>query len=205
MFADTDVRRHWPIEGGDGANDKKTDPCTALLASSLSVAGNMSTPKNAIAHSNTTTSEASTILNASPKLPSCYIRPHPNTCLFVAWNGVLVLVFSGFPEPLVAAKERLGTLLPDLAPEKFGSKWPKTTLGAVVDDAADLTIGELRRLRGICMEYTEKIRASKHLLLVNSLSCVDYDCRGLEKLKDCLLYTSPSPRDVEESRMPSSA
>ena len=27
----------------------------------------------------------------------------------------------------------------------------------------------------------------------------------LEYLKDCLLYTSPSPRDVEESRMPSSA
>ena len=25
------------------------------------------------------------------------------------------------------------------------------------------------------------------------------------KSKDCLLYTSPSPRDVEESRMPSSA
>ena len=27
--------------------------------------------------------------------------------------------------------------------------------------------------------------------------------RGLNR--DCLLYTSPSPRDVEESRMPSSA
>ena len=26
-----------------------------------------------------------------------------------------------------------------------------------------------------------------------------------EQKKDCLLYTSPSPRDVEESRMPSSA
>ena len=26
-----------------------------------------------------------------------------------------------------------------------------------------------------------------------------------EQHKDCLLYTSPSPRDVEESRMPSSA
>ena len=25
------------------------------------------------------------------------------------------------------------------------------------------------------------------------------------KYSDCLLYTSPSPRDVEESRMPSSA
>ena len=28
---------------------------------------------------------------------------------------------------------------------------------------------------------------------------------ALEKYNSCLLYTSPSPRDVEESRMPSSA
>ena len=28
---------------------------------------------------------------------------------------------------------------------------------------------------------------------------------GVEKYIACLLYTSPSPRDVEESRMPSSA
>ena len=28
---------------------------------------------------------------------------------------------------------------------------------------------------------------------------------GLVHISDCLLYTSPSPRDVEESRMPSSA
>ena len=28
---------------------------------------------------------------------------------------------------------------------------------------------------------------------------------SVEQLNDCLLYTSPSPRDVEESRMPSSA
>ena len=38
---------------------------------------------------------------------------------------------------------------------------------------------------------------------------VDYDKYSDEELitevKDCLLYTSPSPRDVEESRMPSSA
>ena len=27
----------------------------------------------------------------------------------------------------------------------------------------------------------------------------------LTQVKNCLLYTSPSPRDVEESRMPSSA
>ena len=29
--------------------------------------------------------------------------------------------------------------------------------------------------------------------------------RGLALLKDCLLYTSPSPRDRQKSRMPSSA
>ena len=30
-------------------------------------------------------------------------------------------------------------------------------------------------------------------------------CCGFEDLKDCLLYTSPSPRDKRQSRMPSSA
>ena len=30
-------------------------------------------------------------------------------------------------------------------------------------------------------------------------------CNHLQKRFSCLLYTSPSPRDVEESRMPSSA
>ena len=29
--------------------------------------------------------------------------------------------------------------------------------------------------------------------------------KEIENFKGCLLYTSPSPRDVEESRMPSSA
>ena len=33
----------------------------------------------------------------------------------------------------------------------------------------------------------------------------DYRVEGMEKLKNCLLYTSPSPRDGLLSRMPSSA
>ena len=32
-----------------------------------------------------------------------------------------------------------------------------------------------------------------------------YKLRNSSLIQDCLLYTSPSPRDVEESRMPSSA
>ena len=31
------------------------------------------------------------------------------------------------------------------------------------------------------------------------------DSMDIERERGCLLYTSPSPRDVEESRMPSSA
>ena len=46
----------------------------------------------------------------------------------------------------------------------------------------------------------------------NDIPGIDADCGGGMAcatchvyVKDCLLYTSPSPRDVEESRMPSSA
>ena len=42
----------------------------------------------------------------------------------------------------------------------------------------------------------------------NALSCadgIDNDRDGLIDCDDCLLYTSPSPRDKRQSRMPSSA
>ena len=35
------------------------------------------------------------------------------------------------------------------------------------------------------------------------ITCVDHTGRNYKRI--CLLYTSPSPRDVEEARMPSSA
>ena len=38
---------------------------------------------------------------------------------------------------------------------------------------------------------------------IDELELTDYQIGEL--LRACLLYTSPSPRDVEESRMPSSA
>ena len=42
-------------------------------------------------------------------------------------------------------------------------------------------------------EAMDKMRKNPHIYIERYLS------------SDCLLYTSPSPRDVEESRMPSSA
>ena len=45
---------------------------------------------------------------------------------------------------------------------------------------------------------------SKDWCWINNSTEERFVKRG-EPLPDCLLYTSPSPRDVEESRMPSSA
>ena len=62
-------------------------------------------------------------------------------------------------------------------------------------------------------DYREKVKKVKELLesdvsgLVNSLLDFAIGCAvtNFRIEADCLLYTSPSPRDVEESRMPSSA
>ena len=48
----------------------------------------------------------------------------------------------------------------------------------------------------------------RQLVTPNAYSTIDITDPGVYTLvahTDCLLYTSPSPRDVEESRMPSSA
>ena len=52
----------------------------------------------------------------------------------------------------------------------------------------------------ICADYlikAELVDAKSHGLARLKMYC--------DRIKSCLLYTSPSPRDVEESRMPSSA
>ena len=61
------------------------------------------------------------------------------------------------------------------------------------------------------LAYKRKLR-NNELSRVNSLNNIGLvklkmlDYKGaIEYYRNCLLYTSPSPRDVEESRMPSSA
>ena len=51
-------------------------------------------------------------------------------------------------------------------------------------------------------QYKDKVEAQRKKLEQEKLDnqVTSIDCRYA-----CLLYTSPSPRDVEESRMPSSA
>ena len=50
------------------------------------------------------------------------------------------------------------------------------------------------------VEFKEVMSAEHPIVLVKHVSAYDYD-----DLTFCLLYTSPSPRDLSTSRMPSSA
>ena len=54
-----------------------------------------------------------------------------------------------------------------------------------------------------CRTEIRFLQDAKNLYVGARVSDCDYGIRA--RRRTCLLYTSPSPRDVEESRMPSSA
>ena len=71
--------------------------------------------------------------------------------------------------------------------------------------------GETNKLIGLAKNFTESPNKREFDALVStgekvssSLLAIALDSIGV-KAKSCLLYTSPSPRDAHESRMPSSA
>ena len=61
-------------------------------------------------------------------------------------------------------------------------------------DIFDTTLRDGFQQEGISPSVKDKLEIAKLL-----------DNLGVSFIEGCLLYTSPSPRDVEESRMPSSA
>ena len=58
-----------------------------------------------------------------------------------------------------------------------------------------LSVSEIISLTGATLKDS-----SMESVMINDVASISAAKEG-----DCLLYTSPSPRDVEESRMPSSA
>ena len=131
---------------------------------------------------------------------SCVLRPQT---YFVAWNGVLTLVYDGFPPVLAGIKARLNEE-DGLPPENFGSRWPKTTLAALHDDAPPLSLAELTSLRALCEEHASKLSLR---VPVSSLSFVSYDQRGLESVRersDVALGSAvddAEPSDAEQARV----
>ena len=143
----------------------------------------------------TTLNVVSDILSQAPSIKACYLRPHPKCSLFVTWNGCIVFVYDGFPPPLVQAKTRIennNNAALHLKEENFGSKWPKTTLGAVLDGADELSPEQFKALKNICHKYSKQIirdelvsldnGPASHGIKISTLSLVEYRQRGLESL-----------------------
>ena len=97
---------------------------------------------------------------------------------------------------------------PDNAVEYFVSYYDYYQPEAYVSSSdtyieKDLSINEeVEKLR---LRATSSLLSGRRdIIIVASVSCI-FGMGNPEDYKDCLLYTSPSPRDKRQSRMPSSA
>ena len=93
---------------------------------------------------------------------------------FVSWNGVLCVVYKGFP-PSIASLKRLLPLACHLPQENPGSRWPKTSIAALNDGVA-LTENDLRLLVSICKTASCKLHLCP-AVAVKQLSYIHYLCR----------------------------
>lgn len=117
---------------------------------------------------------------------------------FISWNGVATLAYEGFTPSLLTIKKKIDAYVPGLCKENPGTKWPKTTLGALRDDKI-LSWDDMLELRRICDTYNKKL---KNLSFdIDALSIVLFHCRSLERrlstqivsLDDSYDFT-PSPK-----------
>ena len=112
-------------------------------------------------------------------------------------------VFLSFQE------NRLDTFDGDIGVWKSApGKGRKTPKGRQIDDAALVDVrallGDLPRRRDLLIEFLHLIQDRYGHLSVQHLNALA-DELLLAQTEVCLLYTSPSPRDLSTSRMPSSA
>ena len=59
----------------------------------------------------------------------------------------------------------------------------------------------IQQIRDLSKNYDSDTQSK----ILDDLTDKFFDVKGIKELYDCLLYTSPSPRDKRQSRMPSSA
>ena len=126
-------------------------------------------------------------------------------CFFVAWRGVLVLSFNGFPESTLLFKENLvsSNMFKD---ENLGSKWPKCTIGCLKDEET-LSKEQFVHLKNFCASFRVahnfSVPVSVNSVQVNQLSLVELACRSLAHVSsrlDIELMPSQSNDFVSEDQ-----
>lgn len=126
--------------------------------------------------------------------PAAELRPY---AFFVAWSGVIALVYERFPSVLHEAKTLATALIPGIDQENPGAKWPKTSLAAR-STAQPLRPAEASQLMRLCEEHTAALRAAPPLL-VDHLLLVAYQQRSLERTQGALRVGFSRPCVPSES------
>jgi hypothetical protein len=108
---------------------------------------------------------------------------------FVSWNGVLCLVFKGFPRPLECLKRAIKDRCAPIPPENPGSRWPKISLAAVRPNLR-LTPDQLDRVLLICEQFKQQLGETK--VVVDDLTYAQYSTRcATHRTKRWFLSCSP--------------
>ena len=135
---------------------------------------------------------------------------HANYCLIVTANDfdsifAMNRIVAAIQAKAKNYKVRLGGVVANRSADtdqidKFNERTGLKTM-AHFRDVDAIRRSRLKKCTIFEMEPTEDVLAvqNEYLSLASKL------INDVEALEACLLYTSPSPRDVEESRMPSSA
>jgi hypothetical protein len=105
---------------------------------------------------------------------------------YVAHNSVIVLAYEAFSESMLGLQSWLDNHSElRLKSPNPGSLWPKTTLGAMINDNP-LSKPELIKLKEICVQYSDKLQSLNNgagqTMDVETLYYVKFACRSLEKV-----------------------
>lgn len=118
---------------------------------------------------------------------------------FISWSGVPTLAYIGFSATILKIKDKLDKSISGISNENEGSKWPKTTLGALKDGKI-LSKENLYLLRDICDESNKELQDKCDLAIaVETIHGVVYQCRSLERSIEKLpLLLQDSPPEMDE-------
>lgn len=142
--------------------------------------------------------DSSDLSRIASKYPCSYLQP---ISFFVSWQGVLTLAYKGFSPALAGLKHELNSRHSELPRENPGSKWPKTSVGALKDNQR-LTPEHLSVLLKLCRSFNESLQNEANKVLVDHLLIVFYKCRSLEKYLE-LSKVPLSSEDQLNDSMPS--
>lgn len=132
------------------------------------------------------------------------VRSKPQTSVkprefFLAYQGVPTLAYEGFSVTLLEIKREIQNAIPGLRTENRGSLWPKTTLGALRDDAT-LSWEQAFTLKEICTLMNANVRTQDVTFDIPCLSIVLFQCRSLEKrLVTCPIYLQGKKARLHDS------